>query len=157
VKPAILKWECIPDPASPYKVTLRNACALPQQTLLPRRPWTTSSQPCSSHFRSRLVYAWWKLEESPISPLRVSLFHVFFFLILVSSLPGDPRLWTVTHVSALPEQGVLLTKLRFSILIIPVQAQLLGHAPTTISPTQCALMLVSISVLTPSIALRNNG
>jgi hypothetical protein len=63
----------------------------------------------------------------------------------------------VTHVCALPEQGVLLPKLWFSILIILMQAQLLGHAPTTIPPTQCALMMVNISVLIPSIALRSNG
>jgi hypothetical protein len=55
------------------------------------------------------------------------------------------------------EQGVLLPKLWFSILIIPVQAPLLGHKLTAIPPTQCAFMMVSISVLTPSIALRSNG
>jgi hypothetical protein len=33
VKPASLKWECILDPASLYKITLQNAHALPQQDL----------------------------------------------------------------------------------------------------------------------------
>jgi hypothetical protein len=63
----------------------------------------------------------------------------------------------VTHACTLPEQGVLLPKLWFSMLIILVQAPLLGHAPTTISPIQCAFIMVSVSVLTPSIALRSNG
>jgi hypothetical protein len=48
-------------------------------------------QPCSSHSGSWLVYTQQKLEESPISPLRMSPFHVFFLLILVSSLPRDPQ------------------------------------------------------------------
>jgi hypothetical protein len=52
---------------------------------------------------------------------------------------------------------VLLPKLWFSILTILVQAQLLGHAPTTIPSTQFALMIVSISVLTPSITFGSNG
>jgi hypothetical protein len=59
----------------------------------------------------------------------------------------------VTHVYTLPEQEVLLSKLWFSILIIFVKAQLLGHAPVT----PCALMMVSISVSTPSIALGSSG
>jgi hypothetical protein len=66
-------------------------------------------------------------------------------------------LWIATHVYGLPKQGVLFPKLWFSKLIIPVQAQLLVHAPTTIPPTQCAFMMVSISVLTPSTALKSNG
>jgi hypothetical protein len=70
---------------------------------------------------------------------------------------GTPRLWAMTHVCVLPEQGVLLPKLWFSILIILVQAPLLGHAPTAIPPTQCAFMMVSISVLTPSTTLQSNG
>jgi hypothetical protein len=63
----------------------------------------------------------------------------------------------VTHVCTLPKQGVLSPKLWFSILIIPVQTSLLGRAPTTIPPTQCASMMVSVSVLTPSITLESNG
>jgi hypothetical protein len=31
VKPSSLKWECIPNPASPYKITLQNISALPWQ------------------------------------------------------------------------------------------------------------------------------
>jgi hypothetical protein len=61
----------------------------------------------------------------------------------------------VTHVYALPEQEVL-PKLWFSTLIL-VQTQLLGRAPTTTPPTQCAFMMVSVSVFTPSIALGSNG
>jgi hypothetical protein len=53
----------------------------------------------------------------PILPLRTSLFCVFFSLILVSSLSGNTRLWTMAHVYTLPEQGVLLPKLWFSILL----------------------------------------
>jgi hypothetical protein len=59
----------------------------------------------------------------------------------------------VTHECSLPKQGVLLPKLWFSILIISVQAPLLGHIPPTISTTQCAFIVVNISVLTPSITL----
>jgi hypothetical protein len=87
----------------------------------------------------------------------MSLFHVFFLLIFVSSLPGTSRLWTVTHGYGLPEQGILLPKLWFSILIIPMQAPLWGHASTTIPPTQCIFIMVSISVLTPSVTLESNG
>jgi hypothetical protein len=43
----------------------------------------------------------------------------------------------------------MLPKLWFSILIILVQAPLLGHAPTAIPPIQCAFLKLSISVLTP--------
>jgi hypothetical protein len=45
-----------------------------------------------------------------MSPLRMSPFCVLFLLILVTSLPGDPRLWIVTHVCTLPKQGVLSPK-----------------------------------------------
>jgi hypothetical protein len=31
VKPSSLEWECIPDLASPRKITFKNTCALPQQ------------------------------------------------------------------------------------------------------------------------------
>jgi hypothetical protein len=84
----------------------------------------------------------------PLLPVRFELTQ----LILVSSLPEDslPRLWTVTNLCTLPKQGVLLLKLWLSILIILVQAQLLGHAPTTIPPTQYAFMMVS----TPSMPSR---
>jgi hypothetical protein len=60
----------------------------------PRRQQETTimrCQPCSSHSGSWVVYAWWKLEEFPILPLRMSPFCVFFLLILVSSLLGDPQ------------------------------------------------------------------
>jgi hypothetical protein len=33
VKPASIEWYCIPDPASPYKITLQNICTLPQQDI----------------------------------------------------------------------------------------------------------------------------
>jgi hypothetical protein len=56
-----------------------------------RRPQTMRCQPCCSHSGSWLVYTWQKLEELPISPLRMSSFHVFFLLILVSSLLGEPQ------------------------------------------------------------------
>jgi hypothetical protein len=63
----------------------------PNRTLLPRRPWITRCQPCCSHSGRWLVFAQRKLEELPISPLRMSLFCVFFLVILVSSLPGNPQ------------------------------------------------------------------
>jgi hypothetical protein len=148
VKTASLKWECIPDLASLY-----NACTLPwqdpasQETTRDHRQWDS---------KRWLVYAWRKLEESPISPLKMSLFHVFFMLILVSYL-GSPRFWTVTHVCALPEWGVLLPKLWFSILIIPVAGTIAGPYTHNHTTTQCSLMMISISVLIPSIALRSNA
>jgi hypothetical protein len=35
VMPASPEWESVPDPASPCKIALQNACALPHRTLLP--------------------------------------------------------------------------------------------------------------------------
>jgi hypothetical protein len=87
----------------------------------------------------------------------MSVFRVFFLLPGQVSTWGTPRLWIVIHVCKLPKQGVLLPKFWFSILIIPLQAPLLGHASTAIPPTQCAPIMVSISVLTLSITLRSNG
>jgi hypothetical protein len=56
------------------------------------------------------------------------------------------------------QAGKAVNKTLVSILIIILmQAPLLGHAPTVIPPTQCAFIMVSISVLTPSIALESNG
>jgi hypothetical protein len=160
VKPASLKWQCIPDPASPCKITLWK-CPCPSLAgpcfPVDNRPWTMRHQPCSSHSRSWLVYAWWKLEELPISPLRINSFSVFFLLILVSSLPGDPQALDYDSCMHTTWVGSVVTKTLVFILIILVQAQLLGHAPTTIPPTQCALLMVSIFVLTPFIALRSNG
>jgi hypothetical protein len=96
-----VEWSQLPSNASltqPHcaKSPFGTTVLFPNRTLLPgdnRRPWTTRYQPCSSHSRSWLVDAQWKLEELLISPLRMSPFHVFFLLILVSSLSGDPRLW----------------------------------------------------------------
>jgi hypothetical protein len=42
VKPVSLKWECIPVPNSPCKITLQNTCTLPQQD--PSESSATSSQ-----------------------------------------------------------------------------------------------------------------
>jgi hypothetical protein len=66
----------------------------PGRRVLPSRQQdiiNDSCQSCCSHSGSGLVYAWQKLEESPISPLRMSPFCVFFLLIFVSSLSGDPQ------------------------------------------------------------------
>jgi hypothetical protein len=92
VKPASLEWECIPDPASHYEITLWNAHALPWQDPASQKiTGDHERQLCSSHSRRWLVYAQWKLEGLLISPLKTSLFLIFFLLILVSSLPGDPQ------------------------------------------------------------------
>jgi hypothetical protein len=69
----------------------RTPMLFPGRILFPRRLWTTGHQPCSSHSRSWLIYAQQKLEDLLISPLRMSSFHVFFLIILVSSLPEDAQ------------------------------------------------------------------
>jgi hypothetical protein len=98
-------------------------------------------QPCFSHSESWLVYAQQKLEELPISPLKMSPFCAFFLQILVSSLLGDPQDLNCDSCIHTTWAGSVVTKtLIFTIL---VQAQLLGHAPTT----QCTLIMVNISVL----------
>jgi hypothetical protein len=117
VKLAFLEWECIPhpvyhtrSPSTDVEGPSTGVGPFPNRTLLPRRPQTMWHQPCSRHSGSWLVYTQWKLQESPISPLRINLFCVFSLLILVCSLPGTPRLWTVTHVWTLPKQGISVTK-----------------------------------------------
>jgi hypothetical protein len=62
----------------------------------------------------------------------MSPFCVFFLLILVSSLPGDPQALDCDSCMCTTQVGSVLPKLWCSTLIILVQAQLLGHAPTTI-------------------------
>jgi hypothetical protein len=51
----------------------------PYRTLLPRRQQETMDEEMSTLLLSlwKLVYAWQRLEEPPISPLRMSLLHVF--------------------------------------------------------------------------------
>jgi hypothetical protein len=68
VKPASLEWECIPDLASPCRITLQNLSALPQQDSASQE--TTGDQeqqndnPELVTTGSWLVYARQKLEES---------------------------------------------------------------------------------------------
>jgi hypothetical protein len=102
------------------------------------------------------VYAWWKLEESPIPFLRMSAFRVSFLLMLVSSLPGNSQ--ALDHDSCMhtTRVGSAATKTLFSTLVIPVQAPLLGHAPRAIPP-QCTFIMVNIFLLTPSVTLKSNG
>jgi hypothetical protein len=73
-----------------------------------RRPQMTQS--CSSHSRSGLVYTQQKLEELPISPLKMSPFHVFFLLILASSLPGDPLALHCGSRMCTTQAGSVVTK-----------------------------------------------
>jgi hypothetical protein len=44
--------------------------------------------------------------------------------------------------------GIVVTKTLIFHAYYSVQSKLLGHAPTTIPPTQCSLIIVSISALT---------
>jgi hypothetical protein len=67
-------------------------------------------QPCCHHSRSCLVYTWQKLEKSPISPSRMTPFCVFFFLILVSSLPGDPQALDCDSCMRTTQAGSAVTK-----------------------------------------------
>jgi hypothetical protein len=46
MKPASLKWECIPDPVSSYKITFKTLVPFPDRMLLPgdsRELWTMSA------------------------------------------------------------------------------------------------------------------
>jgi hypothetical protein len=68
VKPASLEWECIPDPASPCRITLQNLSTFPQedsasQETMGDQEWQDDS-PALVISQSWLVYAWQKLEES---------------------------------------------------------------------------------------------
>jgi hypothetical protein len=115
------------------------------------RPWTTIHQHCSSQSRSWLLYVRRNLEESSISLLSISHFCVFFLLILVCSLPGDSCMFTT-------QAGSITKTLVFHTYYF-CAGTIVGSimAPTAITSTQCALIMVSISVLTPSIALGSNG
>jgi hypothetical protein len=163
VKPALFEWECTPDPASLYKVKLQNTCALlpqspaSQETAGDHRQWDVSPAlvTLEADFGILCMVEAWGVAHLIFEDEFIPC--ILFLLILVSSVLGTPRLWTVTHVCALPEREVLLPRLWFFILTISVQAALLSHAPTTIPPTQCAFMMVSVSVLTSSIALGSNG
>jgi hypothetical protein len=48
VKPASLEWECIPDPASPYKTTFKTLVPFPNTTLLLRRQQETMDKETSA-------------------------------------------------------------------------------------------------------------
>jgi hypothetical protein len=80
-----------PDPVSPYKITLQNACALPQRDPASQEKAGAMDKEvsaCSCHSRRWLVYARWKLESSPISPLRTESLPCF----LLASL-GQLSTW----------------------------------------------------------------
>jgi hypothetical protein len=47
VKSASLEWECISDPASPYKITFKTLVPFPDRTLLPRRQQETTDDEMS--------------------------------------------------------------------------------------------------------------
>jgi hypothetical protein len=74
--------------------------------------------------------------------------YVFFLLILVSSLPGDPQALDCDSCMRTTQVGIVVTKTLIFHAYYSVQSKLLGHAPTTIPPTQCSLIIVSISALT---------
>jgi hypothetical protein len=48
VKPVSLKWECIPDPVSPYKITFKTLAPFPDRILLPRRQQETMDDKTSA-------------------------------------------------------------------------------------------------------------
>jgi hypothetical protein len=65
VKPASLEWECIPDPASPCRITLWNLSTLPQQDSTSQEkmgPRMAGQQLCSNHTLEadslRMTEAW---------------------------------------------------------------------------------------------------
>jgi hypothetical protein len=98
-----------------------------------RRPWTMRHHPCSSQSESWLVNERLKLEESPISPLRMSPCYIFFLLIFVSSLPGnhqafDSYMCTIQVGSAITKTGFpyLLSLCRHHCLVM-------HHSHTTYS------------------------
>jgi hypothetical protein len=57
VKPASLEWDCIPDPASPYKIVLQNTSALPWQEGNRRQQETMDNK------MSALLYSFQKLSS----------------------------------------------------------------------------------------------
>jgi hypothetical protein len=72
-----------------------------------RKPWTMRHQPCSSHSGSWLVYTRWKLEDLPISPLRINPFYFFF---LVSSLPEHLQALDCDSCTHSTRTGIVATK-----------------------------------------------
>jgi hypothetical protein len=79
VKSASLEWECIPNLASPCKITLQNLSALPQQDSTSQettghQEWWNDSPAlvCSG---SWLICAWLKLEESTLKWDKWTAFH----------------------------------------------------------------------------------
>jgi hypothetical protein len=122
-----------------------------------KRPQTKRHRPCSSHSSSWLVYTWWKLEESPISILRMSTFLVFFLLILVSSLPGDSQVLDCDSCMYTTWARSVVTKTLVFHTYYYCSGTVVGSCATNIPPIQCAFLMVSISVLSPSNTLGSNG
>jgi hypothetical protein len=74
------------------------------------RPQMKRCQPCSRYSGRWQMYAQQKLKELPNSPLRRSLFHVVFLLILVSSLPGHPQALDCDSCMHTTQAGSTVTK-----------------------------------------------
>jgi hypothetical protein len=101
-------------------LTVQHLCHSPTGPCFPgdnRRPQTTRHQPCSGHFGSWLVDTRQKLEESLISPLRLSPFCIFFLLILASSLPGNPQAFDCDSCMCTTWAGSAVTKTGFPCLL----------------------------------------
>jgi hypothetical protein len=91
VRPSSLEWECTLTQSHHTKSPFRMPVPFPNGTLLPRRkqePMDKEVSACSCHSRRWLVYARWKLESSPISPLRTESLPCF----LLASL-GQLSTW----------------------------------------------------------------
>jgi hypothetical protein len=118
-----------------------------------RRPWTTKCQPYSSHLGSWLTYTWQKLEELPISPLRMSLSHVFLLLILVSSLPGDPQALDCDSCMCITWAGSAVTKT----LVFHTYYSCVGTIVGSCTHNHIAYSVFFHDDLDPSIVLWSNG
>jgi hypothetical protein len=76
---------------------------------------------------------------------------------LVGLLLGDSQALDYDSCMHTTRAASAVTKTLVFHIYYSCVAPLLGHALTAIPPTHCALMMVSISVLTPSITRKNNG
>jgi hypothetical protein len=86
VKSASLKWECIPNLASPCKITLQNLNVLPQQDSASQE--TTGDQEWRDYSPtlvipgSWLVYVQQKLEDLPLQQDKQAVFHTSYLTVM---------------------------------------------------------------------------
>jgi hypothetical protein len=98
------------------------------------------------------------VEACGVVHLTFELFCVFFLLILVSSLPGDPHALDCDSCMHITQAGSAVTKTLVFHTYYSCAGTIVGLCNHShIPPTQCAFVKVSVSVLTPFITLKSNG